>query len=53
MTLAIILFLLVITAIMLLTIPVPREWPDLWVNIKFWAVVVACWMGVAWVAMYA
>lgn len=48
MTLAIILFLLAVTVIMLLTIPLammvaPKEWPELWVNIKFWAVVItAC-----------
>ena len=58
MTLAIILFLLAVTVIMLLTIPLvmmiaPKEWPDVWVNIKFWSIVVACWAGVAWVAMHA
>lgn len=58
MTLAIILFLLAVTVIMLLTIPLvmmvaPKEWPELWVNIKFWFIVVACWVGVVWVAMSA
>lgn len=48
MTLAIILFLLATCVVMLLAIPLtmliaPKEWPELWVNIKFWAVVItAC-----------
>jgi hypothetical protein len=58
MTLAIILFLLAITVIMLLAIPLtmliaPDDWPDIWANIKFWFIVVSCWVGVAWVAMSA
>lgn len=57
MTLAIILFLLAVTVIMLLTIPLvmmiaPREWPDLWANIKFWSVVVASWAIVWWAISY-
>lgn len=57
MTLTIILFFLAITVIMLLTIPFAmliyrEDWPEVWVNIKFWSVVVACWVGVVWVVMY-
>lgn len=55
MTLTIILFLLATAVIMLLAIPLtmmiaPREWPDLWVNIKFWAVVTLAWAAV-WFAI--
>lgn len=58
MTLAIILFLLATCVVALLAIPLtmliaPDAWPDIWVNIKFWFIVVACWTGVIWVAMSA
>jgi hypothetical protein len=54
----IILFLLATCVVALLAVPLtmliaPDDWPDIWANIKFWGIVVACWVGVAWVAMYA
>lgn len=58
MTLYLILFLLATCVVMLLAIPLvmlaaPDHWPELWANIKFWSIVVACWVGVLWVATYA
>lgn len=53
MTLAIILFLLATAVLALLTIPFAmliNELEDFWVNVKFWAVVVAAWVGV-WFAV--
>ncbi len=48
MTLYIILFLLATCVVALLAIPLvmliaPNDWPELWANIKFWSIVVACW----------
>ena len=56
MTLYIILFLLATCVVALLAIPLtmliaPNDWPDIWANIKFWFIVIACWVAVAWVAM--
>lgn len=53
MTLAIIIFLLATAVLMLLTIPFAMmisEMEDLWVNIRFWAVVIASW-AVVWFAV--
>lgn len=52
----IILFLLATCVVALLAVPItmliaPSDWPDIWTNIKFWFIVVACWVGVVWVAM--
>ena len=58
MILYIILFLLATCVVLLLAIPLvmlaaPDYWPELWANIKFWSIVVACWIAVIWVATYA
>jgi hypothetical protein len=58
MTLYIVLILLATCVAALLAIPLtmlaaPNDWPDIWANIKFWSIVVACWVGVIWVAMSA
>lgn len=53
MTLAIILFILATLVLALVTIPFAMmisEMEDLWVNIKFWAVVAAAW-AVVWFAV--
>lgn len=53
MTLAIILFLLALCVMLLLTIPFAMmisEIEDLWVNIRFWAIVVAAW-ALVWFAI--
>lgn len=53
----IILFLLATCVVALLAVPItmliaPDDWPDIWANIKFWSIVVACWVGVLWVVTY-
>ena len=58
MTLYLILFFLATCVVMLLAIPLvmliaPNDWPELWANIKFWSIVVACWVGVLWAVTYA
>lgn len=54
MTLAIIIFLLATAVLLLVTIPfvmlISEIEHDLWVNIKFWSVVVAVW-AVVWFAV--
>lgn len=53
MTLAIIIFLLATAVLLLVTIPFAMmisEMEDLWVNIKFWAVVIAAW-SIVWFAV--
>lgn len=55
MTLAIILFLLATAVLALLTIPFAMlisELEDVWVNIKFWAVVIAAWVAVWFAVSY-
>ena len=52
MTLAIILFLLATAVLALLTIPFAMlisELEDVWVNLKFWAIVIAAW-ALVWFA---
>lgn len=52
MTLTIVLFLLATAVLMLLTIPfamLMSELEDVWVNVKFWAVVIAAW-ALVWFA---
>lgn len=55
MTLAIIIFLLATAVLLLVTIPFAMmisEIEDLWVNIKFWAVVITAWAAVWFTVSY-
>lgn len=55
MALTIVLFLLATAVLMLLTIPFAMlisELEDVWVNIKFWSVVIAAWAAVWFAVSY-